>query len=579
MKHLLYIILIGVTLVGCSERREFVEVLDQANNLLDVNPDSALLVLNSLLPNEHDFSKSFRMEYQLLRLQALNKTDALMDTVKTVSEVSDYYKSHGSNHDKMMANYMMGRHFADKGDAPRALQYYREAVRFSDTTEVNCDYKNLSRIYGQIATLFHKQHSPRLELESMKKAESFAYKAGDNTAALIFHEHLADAYYMMNMMDSVLYYYKSTSDSFIKYGYYNLLAGIEPLALEIYLNRNDIETSKKIIDHFEKDAGVFDINADIERGREYYYSMKGLYYEKTANLDSALLFYRKLLNYPSDLNNIESAYKGLMSVYHKLAIPDSVLKYARLYAAANDSSNLKHSAEEINRLQAVYNYNESLYIANIEKEKAQRRLVIIYIIVGSIFVLALGLLMMVRKIQKHRRAQLVKISKQYSEVLNSFIKAKQDLSDSLEGYDKYRQKKELEIEKLKQALSVFQEDNSSPEKWDIEDALLNSPVVKNMHSLACHGKTISDVQWEDFDNLVTSKLNMFYSRISEPQYGLTDIEKKLCMLIRFRFIPSESAVLLDLSNQRVTNIRTAVNKKLFGEKGTKMLDAKIRKIN
>ena len=186
---------------------------------------------------------------------------------------------------------------------------------------------------------------------------------------------------------------------------------------------------------------------------------------------------------------------------------------------------------------------------------------------------------LIKRIQKQKRAQLVIISQRYSNLLDQFTKAKQDLSDTLLGYDKYRHKKELEVESLKQALAVFQEDNSSPEKWDIEDALLNSPIVKDMHNHASRGKIVTDAQWTDFENLVSSKINSFYKNICNHDVPLTDNEKKICMLIRLRFIPSEQAVLMDLSNQRITNIRTSINKKLFNEKGTKKLDANIRKMN
>lgn len=284
------------------------------------------------------------------------------------------------------------------------------------------------------------------------------------------------------------------------------------------------------------------------------------------------------MHYNSIINNVESAYKGLLSVYNTLAKPDSVLKYAKLFADANDSANLKHSAEEINRLQAVYNYNESLYIASVEKEKAHRRLILIYVIIGFALIAGLSLVAFIRSLQKRRRLQLISMSRQYSDLLDKFIKARQDINDYQEGYDKYRNLKESEIEELKQALSIFQEDNSRPEMWDIEDALLNSSIVKSMHSLACRGKAITDVQWEDFENLISSKLDAFYIQISDSSLGLTDIEKKICMLIRLRFIPSELAVLLDLSKQRITNIRTAINMKLFKEKGTKSLDSNIRRI-
>ena len=578
MKHIVLYIIIGITLLSCSERQEYVDRLEQAQSLLDEHPDSALQILDSLSLHEQDFSKSFRMKYQLLKLQAQNKTDAKMDTISIVPEVADYYASHGSHHDKMMANYMMGRYYADKGDAPRALQYYREAISHSDSTKANCDFKNLSRIYGQIATLFNMQRSPSLELDAEKKAIFYARKANDTIASLIFFEHLTAPYHLMNMTDSTIYYCKAASDSFLKYGYKALAAGGIGYLIEDCIKRGELDSAKLMIDKYENESDAFDGDGRIYKGREIFYFLKGRYYEYCQKYDSAIIMYKLLLNLSNDINYSESAYKGLMSVYHSLSKPDSVVKYAKLFADANDSSNIKHSAEEINRLQTVYNYNESLYIANVEKEKAQRRLIIIYMIIGFALIAGLSLVVLLRSLQKRRRLQLISMSKQYSDLLNKYIIARQDINDYQEGYEKYRNRKETEIEELKQALSVFQEDNSRPEMWDIEDALLNSAIVKSMHSLACRGKAITDVQWEDFENLVSSKLNTFYIYISDSTLGLTEIEKNICMLIRLRFIPSELAVLLDLSKQRITNIRTTINMKLFKEKGTKSLDANIRKM-
>lgn len=579
MRKIIYSILIGISLISCTERREYVEALEHAQTLLDEQPDSALLVLENLSIHKNKMQKSTYMKLQLLKLQALNKTDAQMDTASPILEVTDYYNSHGNHHDRMMSNYLMGRYYADKGNAPQALQFYREAIRFSDTTSVNCDYRNLSRIYGQIATLFHMQRSPRLELEAEKNAVYYARKANDIITSLIFFEHLSAPYHLMNMNDSALFYCKAASDSFFKYGYKNLAVGCKGLIIEDYIKQGKKDSAKLIIKEFEQYSGAFNTNSQIQQGREIFYYLKGRIYELYNQYDSAVTLYNTLLSSSDRIDYKETAYKGLMSVYSQLSKPDSVMKYASLYANANDSSNIKHSAEEISRLQAVYNYNESQYIAQIEKDKAKRRLMIIYILIAISFIVGIWLVVRIRNFQKRKQVQLTTVSRRYCETLNEYTQAKQDLKNYLEGYDEYRHKKETEIDNLKQALSVFIEDNARLEAWDIEDALLNAAIVKNMHNLAIQGKTITDAQWEDFEILVASKLGSFYNKINAPQFKLTDNEKKACMLIRLRFIPSELAVFMDLSNQRVTNIRTSINKKLFGEKGTRMLDTNIRRLN
>ncbi|MBO5466552.1 MAG: hypothetical protein J6A02_03815 [Prevotella sp.] len=61
-----------------------------------------------------------------------------------------------------------------------------------------------------------------------------------------------------------------------------------------------------------------------------------------------------------------------MEVYHNLSMPDSVMKYAQLFANANDSACLISSAEEINRANALYNYNASRRQAEISKREAEK---------------------------------------------------------------------------------------------------------------------------------------------------------------------------------------------------------------
>ncbi len=53
--------------------------------------------------------------------------------------------------------------------------------------------------------------------------------------------------------------------------------------------------------------------------------------------------------------------------------------------------------------------------------------------------------------------------------------------------------------------------------------------------------------------------------------GLTKLEKEICMLCRLNFPNGEMAVLLDKSTQSVTNIKSKVNFKLFGEKSATSL--------
>lgn len=56
-------------------------------------------------------------------------------------------------------------------------------------------------------------------------------------------------------------------------------------------------------------------------------------------------------------NQKEAGYKGLLSVYEKKNIPDSIAKYAKLFAAVNDSSFLHVNQEKAHQITAMYDYS------------------------------------------------------------------------------------------------------------------------------------------------------------------------------------------------------------------------------
>ena len=70
----------------------------------------------------------------------------------------------------------------------------------------------------------------------------------------------------------------------------------------------------------------------------------------------------------------------------------------------------------------------------------------------------------------------------------------------------------------------------------------------------------------------------FVRSVADKNKGLTYQEELVCLLLREGFTPSNIAVLLDVSQQRITNLRTTINRKLFREKGTLGLDIRLKQL-
>ena len=194
MKHLTHIILLSVvlSLFGCSDRRA-TSVLNHADSLLSICPDTVLVMLDSLrAERSSDMSRRQKMRLELLRADAQNKAFVNFTTDSVMLRVADYYDDHGTAQERMRAHYLLGCTYRDMGDAPRALECYHDAIDKADTTSADCDYKLLSRVYGQMAVLFQDAYLPYNQIEQLKN--SYHYVPCIRSSLTLLYQEFVDTF-------------------------------------------------------------------------------------------------------------------------------------------------------------------------------------------------------------------------------------------------------------------------------------------------------------------------------------------------------------------------------------------------
>ena len=72
-KHILYLLLVWVAMLGCNDPKHITEPLHRAEALMNEDPDSAWAVLNAISPDEMGQNRN-RALYALLYTQAQDKT-------------------------------------------------------------------------------------------------------------------------------------------------------------------------------------------------------------------------------------------------------------------------------------------------------------------------------------------------------------------------------------------------------------------------------------------------------------------------------------------------------------------------
>ena len=490
--------------------------------------------------------RSQEMSEALLRAEEMNRNYQSMDTLKGMEQVVDYYRPFlGRSQRYMRALYMLGSVYRDRGDAPMALHYYQEAVSQADTTDADCDFHTLCRIYGQMSVLYQRQRSPRLELEAERKAYAAAMKAKDTLAAVSYYEYMAGAYYALGKKDSALAIVENSISQYAKMKERGLAAAEMGFAADFHIKKKDFKRADSLLKQYEAYSGFFDKNGKITPGRESYYYTKGLYYQGVQKLDSAIYFYRKLLNPILDIEDIEMGYKGLMSVYHHLGMADSTLKYADLYTQANDSANILHSADEITRTQALYNYSESQRMAAEKSAEANRYKFLLLFSVSAFLLCLLAVYIIVLHIRRYKGEA-----------------------------DERERLLHTRLAELEQQLTI-------KEIRDVEQEILASPLVNSFRMMAKTSvKKPTHEEWSQLRSFLRDRLPAFWNKLQESEPPLRKEEVDVCLLIRLQFPVKEIANLTGMSIQAISNVRRRLLQRVFhqSEGGSKEFDRLIMKL-
>lgn len=244
---------------------------------------------------------------------------------------------------------------------------------------------------------------------------------------------------------------------------------------------------------------------------------------------------------------------------------------------SNGSAVARNAMQDSSCTQALYDYTESQRTVE-EKTTEINRLRSLQVGLIAAFLVIMACIRYNKKqYEKEVNKQLQETNRKYVEAMELYIRKKEELEELKTDVQKFEANKRQEADQLSEVLSSYNE-NINMEVWNMEQQLVKHSVVQQLHR---HSITLTEPtasEWADLNKAFCNLSPHFYQVVNDPQWQLTDREIKVCMLTRPLFIPSEIAILLNISKQRITNIRAQINLKMFKEKGTKHLDKNIGSI-
>ena len=621
MKRASYIFLIVLMLAACGGWRDGQRLLDRADSLLYGQPDSALRLLDSITEDDQErMSEAQLMRYHLLRLSAQNKCDTVFRSDSLQLVLTDYYDRRGSANEQMMAYYLLGRAYADMGEAPAALQAYQNAVDKADTTSKEIDYHLLGIIHGQIGSLYQKQNLARYDINELTLASMYALMSGDTLSAVLYEEQKAPEYYMLEDKDSSLIIYEKTARFFEQKGMKQYASIIRGLCALLYIERREMDKAAESLRIYESCSGHLDCENKPMAGREIYYFWKGRYFEALGRSDSAIVCYMRLMQTAQSFNDKNAAADGLYREYMALGIKDSISRYARLSMELIDSVYSRSTADMLQKLQAEYNYSRNQRLAEHRRHQVEvgRRTNIISVL---LIILIVAFSFHLRKLYKRRimlkESELLSVRAASEQDRRDLDKAKTELQILIEQKTELEQEtkmyllqkdsaldenkrrknelsrkerelasKEKEIEEkdalvtlLGQRVRDFEKNYSSVIVHDKpgKDKCFQTQIYQRLHFLSSHPlSNVSPKEWIELEKMMEEAIPDIKFSFKE-KFRLKVEDYRICLLILLSFNPGEIATLMDVTHDIIAKKRRRLHKKVFHTDGSPSeFDLKLR---
>ena len=570
----------GILLVmlACTDWSRFDAALEEVRVVLNENPSMALEKLDSMKMYWNEFPYDTQMRWQLLQLSAQNKCDTVFHSDSLQKELVAYFDRHGTPNERMHANYLLGRAYSDMGESPQALKWFQKAVECADTTTVGCDYHTLFVIYGQIAHIFDRHNLYLEEIEAWERYSHFAQKDNDTYNYIRGIELQESPYYCLDDTLNLMRTMEKARQLYLENGWEESATAVYAPVIFMLLQDGQYQRAHTMMQIFENKSGLFDASRNISPGREHYYYCNGMYHLGVHQVDSAEYYFRKLGTF--HINRNYETYKGLHAVYRERRDIDSVMKYATLSEQALDSIQKDDQSEAVAIAHSMYNYNRMERMVEQREMEAQRMRwrIILAIVIG--LAALLFVIQRYRRYKKRKEKELEEIGKEFLEKNEHLEQTKRNLLLLEEDRNRLAEELRDEIVQLQEEVDNYKKKFDCNSIYERELLLEKSPIVNKLHKKSKGNRNEdlpTDDDWMQLAVVIHEQLPAFYASILQDT-RLTKEEKRLCMLCRLNFYPGEIALLFDKSPQSITNMKSAVNDKLFDSKSASKLNANLKQL-
>lgn len=537
------VITIGVFFLGgCKPQPEAPQLLADAQRFMENNPDSAMLLIDSLFYPEKSLRHEDYMRYLVLHVQARYKTNRPVADDTLVFRARDHYSDRLDKEPRMaaLAWFYSGCVYRERGDYEKAMLHYKKAETYATGT---ADTALQGLIQYNLGDLFAVQ-------DLFSKAQE-NYKA----AARFYGEHPEKEAYSLSAVGRMFLLDKNPDSAF--FYFQKGLEAAKPTndkVLQSLLAQNTGVAYQQIGQYAEAERYFrqsYRYNRDKEDQARYYLNLAKLF-AQTEQLDSAAFYAGKLKNSveSSDDNYLKaSAYKFLADWEKARGRDNEAFAYQnkRIHSLNRIMDDRKD--QSVYEIEQKYNYGQMQNFYNQRFIRFQQWLMGL---MGVLLVVVVSLLFLFWRMLKERAAKL-----RMQENVNTLRATTIDL---LSVEEESRLKEKVLKETLQWKLDVLKNTMHLRYMMSEREQKTYQPLFDSLDKILFDQNT--KTPWMDIRQTV-EHLNPSLRLFIRQQYPtLSETEYNVCLLSYASLSVQEVAFVLNQSEHTVYKARTRLNKKI-----------------
>ena len=569
-------LLLCATFFSCRDGGRAESILRTADSLMEEHPDSALAILKRDSLEICRSGKDFRLWYTLSRTEADDKCYILHVSDSTIRAAADYYNGHGSDLQRVRANYLLGRVYCDMHLYGYALTSFNKAIKVESENDSAINrYKARSATWAGYVYEVKGLHKDALRYN--KLSYGYAKKAGAQVTEVYSLRDIGRSYRDLNRNDISIPYYQQAEKKAKTIDDANLYNMVMEELAGIYIEEGRLDEAYAALNT------QFLATTDKDISSHYY--IWAMYFEKRGQLDSAVAYNKRGMNY-SDVSIKRDVSLDLARLLMKQGKHNEAIKYYEQYSVYSDSVTASELNETSDMLSQVEKNIDIERKNTILAETKTNLTILLSVIIFTVIVVSLILIKHYSNVRKRIREQQERANNYLSQLQETGMQKRKhneeriaqletELSVSNEKLTEIRKslmRNEAEMLAKQNEHMLFKEKHRELLIADLAD----TDVYKLYHT---PNAVPSSADYHRLVEALNKAYNNFTKRLKEFYPDINDNEVWICCMVKAGLSSKEICNISPYSYSSLGMAKSRLYFKMFQKKGgAKDLDHFIKEL-